>query len=93
MAAQIYDSLIAGQPQIMNAIEKGNFAPFIQLCRQKLYWQPRHNHYNDYMRAATGQELKVDAFLARATKDISYTQMQYFGSDSVRVKNAMLFKK
>lgn len=72
MAAQIYDALIAGQPQIMNAVQNGNFAPFIQLCREKLYYQPRRAHYNDFMKSATGQELKAASFLNKAKDDIDY---------------------
>jgi carboxypeptidase Taq len=86
MAAQIYDALIAGQPQIMNAVQNGNFAPFIQLCREKLYYQPRRAHYNDFMKAATGQELKADSFLNKAKDDIEYIWQ------SARLTKAPLFK-
>ena len=64
MAAQLWSALSAELPSVEASIAEGDFAPLREWLRDNIHSQGRKYTSRELLRRATGEELRVEPWLA-----------------------------
>jgi carboxypeptidase Taq len=63
MAAQIWESLVAGLGDVGGRLERGDFGPIREWLREHVHAHGRKLRPPELLRRVTGQEIAVEPFL------------------------------